>query len=61
MRHDYCRNTPEFLWAGQNLAVFGTTATIDVDVQIIAAIGRWYNEHFDTTVEQIESFPEVSP
>lgn len=58
MRHDYCRNTPEFEWAGQNIAVSGTTATIDIDAQIAAAIGRWYNEHNDATIQHIESFPE---
>ncbi|XP_058818868.1 venom allergen 5-like isoform X2 [Topomyia yanbarensis] len=60
--HDSCRNTPQFVAAGQNIAIksyYGTTIS-DTDL-IIGFVDAWYSEYADATPSHIASFPSGGP
>uniref|UniRef100_A0A1S4GS49 Venom allergen-1 n=1 Tax=Anopheles gambiae TaxID=7165 RepID=A0A1S4GS49_ANOGA len=57
-QHDRCRNTVDFRWAGQNLAIkqfFGQTITVETLINDF--VRMWWDEHFDTTTGHIDSYP----
>ncbi|XP_055606865.1 antigen 5 like allergen Cul n 1-like [Uranotaenia lowii] len=61
MKHDACRNTVVYKYAGQNLASYGTTATsINVTAQIISMIGNWYNESANANPTLIDSYQSTT-
>uniref|UniRef100_A0A182PFL8 Venom allergen-1 n=1 Tax=Anopheles epiroticus TaxID=199890 RepID=A0A182PFL8_9DIPT len=57
-RHDSCRNTAVYAWAGQNLWMtqfYGSTQTI---AQLVSsAIDMWWSERNVTTQAQMNSYP----
>lgn len=55
MKHDSCRNTKQFKFAGQNLAYRSTTGNHEaVTVFIEKAINDWYNEYKDAQQTDID-------
>uniref|UniRef100_A0A182NJ69 Venom allergen-1 n=1 Tax=Anopheles dirus TaxID=7168 RepID=A0A182NJ69_9DIPT len=57
-QHDRCRNTVDFRWAGQNLAIkqfYGQTFTVESLIDEFARM--WWDEHYDTTTWHIDSYP----
>lgn len=56
MRHDQCRSTSQFNFAGQNLAMRQTSAaTIDVNESIRLSIDMWGSQHVHVRVSDINS------
>uniref|UniRef100_A0A182TT73 Venom allergen-1 n=1 Tax=Anopheles melas TaxID=34690 RepID=A0A182TT73_9DIPT len=57
-KHDRCRNTAVFAYAGQNLALtqfYGMTMTI---AQLVTSgISSWWSEYNVTTLDQINGYP----
>lgn len=58
MAHDACRNTKLYKYAGQNLAIFGTTATLDIDNCITNSIQGWVNEIAYMSSTEVASYPD---
>lgn len=57
-KHDKCRNTAVYSFAGQNLAIsyfYGMTKTIES--LIMEGIAGWWNEFKDTTQAQLDKYP----
>ncbi|XP_052897638.1 antigen 5 like allergen Cul n 1-like [Anopheles moucheti] len=57
-QHDQCRNTEDFAWAGQNLAIkqfYGQTLTVESLIE--DSVRMWWEEHFDTSTAHIDSYP----
>lgn len=59
MRHDSCRGTSQFNFAGQNLAM-GWSSSVNVDNSIQQFIEMWANEHVYTRVSDILSLQGVN-
>uniref|UniRef100_A0A2M4CLM8 Venom allergen-1 n=1 Tax=Anopheles darlingi TaxID=43151 RepID=A0A2M4CLM8_ANODA len=56
--HDRCRNTVDFRWAGQNLALMqysGPARTVESIID--GFIASWWNEYRDTSTAHIDSYP----
>ncbi|XP_073828566.1 venom allergen-1-like [Musca autumnalis] len=56
MKHDKCRNTDTFKYAGQNLADFSSSGSIDVTKALKIQIQSWFDEYEDTPLDVIESY-----
>ncbi|XP_058120667.1 venom allergen 3-like [Anopheles coustani] len=57
-KHDQCRNTAVYSYAGQNLAIsyfYGMTKT--VETLITEGIASWWSEYKDTTQGQLDKYP----
>lgn len=55
MRHDSCRNTPEFAFAGQNLGWRARTGTFEpFDTLFENMVNMWYNEVADAVQADID-------
>lgn len=62
MRHDQCRNTDAFRWAGQNLhTIWSSSNFTNIDTVTRNLIQSWFSEHVDTTLAHIDQFPSTSP
>lgn len=58
MKHDQCRSTDEFNYAGQNLGGFSSTYKV-TDLEGIIKniiINNWFKEYLHTPVEEIDKF-----
>ncbi|XP_055607821.1 antigen 5 like allergen Cul n 1-like [Uranotaenia lowii] len=56
MQHDQCRNTENFPYAGQNLAIYSTNArSFNVTAQIVSMINAWYKESLNVNIKDLES------
>uniref|UniRef100_A0AAG5D928 Venom allergen-1 n=1 Tax=Anopheles atroparvus TaxID=41427 RepID=A0AAG5D928_ANOAO len=58
--HDRCRDTEAFRWAGQNLAITRYFGQVTVESLIDRFIASWWNEHQQTSPDDIESYPSRS-
>lgn len=56
MRHDPCRNTDDFNFSGQNLAMLFTGGNINIDTFIVNMIDLWFNERQYAIPSDIPSF-----
>lgn len=57
-KHDSCRNTAKYAYAGQNLAtlsLYGATKTLESLVREM--VTSWWNEYSDATQELVDHFP----
>ncbi|XP_037818676.1 antigen 5 like allergen Cul n 1-like [Lucilia sericata] len=57
MKHDTCRNTDQFRFAGQNIAWIPFRGPIDNEARFNEAIELWYSEVANSKQEYIDSFP----
>ncbi|XP_034114666.1 antigen 5 like allergen Cul n 1-like [Drosophila albomicans] len=57
MKHDGCRNTDAFQWAGQNLAWIGSTGPLNKTASLIQSVDMWYSEVKDTEQSYIDAYP----
>lgn len=57
MRHDACRNTDEFSWAGQNLAWIGYFNPLNTTANALKGVDMWYSEVANTKQEHIDAYP----
>ncbi|EDV99787.1 antigen 5 like allergen Cul n 1 [Drosophila grimshawi] len=57
MRHDKCRKTAAFDWAGQNLAWIGYFDPLNSLTNAIRGVDMWYDEVADTTQAHIDAYP----
>lgn len=56
MRHDSCRATAQFPYAGQNLYMHGTSGAFQpISTQLLDAVNRWYNEYLLASPNDITS------
>ncbi|KAM7350404.1 uncharacterized protein ACRADG_009006 [Cochliomyia hominivorax] len=56
--HDECRNTRQFHYTGQNLAVMPYMEPLDVEARLQQSIQMWYDEVSYSKQEYIDSMPE---
>lgn len=63
MKHDACRSTEKFHYAGQNLAISQSQglAIAPLTTAVPQFIQSWYSEVVDTTTANIDSYPPSSP
>jgi len=62
MKHDACRNTPQFKSSGQNLFYLSTKPRAAAIATALNQMGNsWYNENADTTQAYIDKYPSVTP
>ncbi|KAL7743288.1 hypothetical protein ACLKA6_012457 [Drosophila palustris] len=57
MRHDACRNTDAFSWAGQNLAWIGYFNPLNTTANALKGVDMWYKEVANTKQEHINAYP----
>ncbi|TDG40355.1 hypothetical protein AWZ03_013220 [Drosophila navojoa] len=57
MRHDACRKTDSFDWAGQNLAWIGYFDPLNTTASAISGVDMWYNEVSNAKQSHIDAFP----
>ena len=56
MRHDSCRATAQFPYAGQNLYMHGTSGAFNpIANQLLDAVNRWFNEYTLASPNDINS------
>lgn len=58
MKHDKCRNTPEYKYAGQNLATSGMIGMWNATEKIERMIKMWYSEYNVTSIDDIKKYPK---
>lgn len=57
--HDKCRNTEDYKYAGQNIALIGVTGGYFPTEEAIQKVhDAWFNEYKDASMKEIESFPK---
>lgn len=60
MRHDACRNTPAFRWAGQNLGSWGTSGAHFEPANVVnTMVDMWYDEHPFATQADINHLTRI--
>ncbi|ALC49419.1 Ag5r [Drosophila busckii] len=57
MKHDKCRKTDAFDYAGQNLAWMGWFAPLNATAEVIRGVDMWYAEVKDTKQSHIDAYP----
>lgn len=54
MKHDKCRNTEKFQFAGQNLAIRSTTGFLPTEMIIDRTLMSWFNEYKKANFDNIQ-------
>ncbi|XP_034114677.1 antigen 5 like allergen Cul n 1-like [Drosophila albomicans] len=57
MKHDGCRNTDAFQWAGQNLYRGSSTGPLNKTASLIQSVDMWYSEVKYTEQSYIDAYP----
>lgn len=60
MKHDKCRSTNQFHYAGQNLYLVSSTGTLNVTSTVVNAVHGWASESNYTRVSDITTFTTLT-